>query len=212
VARRDVFIDAGAGNGKLTASFMTEFRRTIAIEPNLSLAAELRASCPGAEVITRTIEEAIPGAEADFVLCSHVFYYIDRSRWLDNLHHLAAWLRPGGVLTLALQNHETACMRMLRHFTGQQLDLPTLAQRFAAASGGRFDSRIDTVPAHIQTPSCESAYVIAEFMMNVLPLANPPPRADLERYIHGHFRHPEGGYRFSCHQDFLRVYRPTSGT
>jgi hypothetical protein len=51
------------------------------------------------------------------------------------------------------------------------------------------------------------AYVIAEFMLNVLPLANPPRRTDLEAYIRSHFQDPQHGYRFSCSQDFLQIRR-----
>lgn len=204
---REVCIDAGAGNGKLTGWLQAHFPRTIAVEPNPSLCKELRAACPTAEMIAETIAAADLGPIADFVLCSHVFYYIDRPRWPETLHKLASWLRPGGVLVIALQNHETDCMRMLRHFTGEEFDLSALAQAFAAKTQGKFDVHTETVTAHIQTPTFEPAYVIAEFMLNLLPLPNPPSRADLERYVTDHFRSPEGGYRFSCHQDFLRVCR-----
>ncbi len=48
---RNVFVDAGAGNGQVTAWLTDRFDRTIAIEPNPSLAADLRRACPRAEVL-----------------------------------------------------------------------------------------------------------------------------------------------------------------
>ena len=39
---RRVFVDAGAGTGQVTAWFLEQFERTIAIEPSPSLSAELR--------------------------------------------------------------------------------------------------------------------------------------------------------------------------
>jgi SAM-dependent methyltransferase len=51
LSSRQLFIDAGAGNGKVTAWFVGDFQRTIAIEPNPSLCAELRRTCPTAEVV-----------------------------------------------------------------------------------------------------------------------------------------------------------------
>ena len=45
---RRAFLDAGAGNGQVTAWFLEQFERTIAIEPSPSLSAELRRTCPGA--------------------------------------------------------------------------------------------------------------------------------------------------------------------
>jgi trans-aconitate methyltransferase len=120
LASRQVFVDAGAGTGKLTRALQPRFQQTIAIEPNPYLADELQKSCPGAEVLQASIAEAQPSARADFVLCSHVFYYIDGSLWLASLRSLASWLGPGGVLAVALQNPETDCNKMLRSFTGHQ--------------------------------------------------------------------------------------------
>jgi SAM-dependent methyltransferase len=202
-----VYIDAGAGNGKLTAWFVPRFEQVIAIEPNPALERELRIACPTAVVLAAGIGAAEPPARADFVLCSHVFYYIDRSQWRPTLERLASWLRPGGVLAVALQNHGTDCMHMLRHFTGHIFDLPALARTFEAGAGGQFEVAIETAPARISTDSLASAYVIAEFMMNLLPLPSPPRRVDLESYVEQHFRRPEGGYQFSCDQDFLRIRR-----
>jgi trans-aconitate methyltransferase len=112
---RDLLVDAGAGNGKVTAWFTREFKRTLAIEPNPYLCEELRGSCPTAEVLPDTILAAQPTAAADLVLCSHVFYYIDGAEWMRHLERLAAWLAPHGVLVV-LQNHETDCMRLAGAF------------------------------------------------------------------------------------------------
>ena len=206
LASRDVFIDAGAGNGQITARLAPRFQKTIAIEPNPSFREALQKSCPGVELLPVPIAQAWPNLQADFVLCSHVFYHIDQAHWAENLHHLASWLRARGVLAVALQNCETDCMRMLHHFTGEEFDLGALARAFANDAQGQFDVRTETVKAHIQTDSFEAAYIIAEFVLNALPLSHPPLRADLERYIRTHF-HSNGNYRFSCHQDFLRIRR-----
>jgi SAM-dependent methyltransferase len=203
---RDVFIDAGAGTGQLTARLQPRFGQTIAIEPNASLRDKLKLSCQGAEILPLSITASQPKTQADFALCSHVLYYIDRSLWAENLRCLASWLRPNGVLTVALQNHETDCMRMLRHFTGKEFDLQALARAFADELHGKFDVQIETVEAHVQTETLDSAYTIAEFMLNLFPLQNPPRRIELEQYVKNHFS-KHGGYRFSCHQDFLRVQR-----
>jgi SAM-dependent methyltransferase len=206
LANRDVFIDAGAGNGQLTGWLAPRFHKTIAIEPNPSFQEALQKSCPAVELLPVPIDQARPNAQADFVLCSHVFYHIDRARWPETLRHLASWLRPGGVLAVALANHENDCMRMLRHFQGEGFDLGALGRAFAADVQGPFDVRTEMVEAHVQTDSFEAAYVIAEFILNALRLSHPPLRAELERYIRTHF-HSNGNYRFSCHQDFLRIRR-----
>jgi SAM-dependent methyltransferase len=206
LANRGVFIDAGAGNGQLTGWLAPRFRKTIAIEPNPAFWEGLEISCPGVELLQVPISQARPNSQADFILCSHVFYHIDKAYWSENLRRLASWLELGGVLAVALLSHETDCMRMLHHFTGEEFDLGMLARPFANDAQGQFDVRTETVAAHIQTDSLEAAYIIAEFFLNDLPLPHPPLRAELERYITTNF-HNNGIYRFSCHQDFLRIHR-----
>ncbi len=206
---RTTLIDAGAGGGKLTAWLMPSFQRVLAIEPNPSLAAELQGACPAAEIMATEILDAPVDAKANFILCSHVFYYIPRSKWEANLHRLITWLDVGGVLAITIQNPETDCMRMVRHFIGGRLDLSELCKSASDSKAGTgLDVRIETVPAHIETKDAETACRVAEFILNVLPMPSPPPWQDLEHYVEEHFRQPGGGYRYSCHQDFLRVARP----
>jgi precorrin-6B methylase 2 len=204
---RDVFIDVGAGNGKVTAWYLSQFGRTIAIEPNPHLRQQLAETCPGAEVLSSMILETQPSALGNFVLCSHVFYYIDQAEWMPNLERLASFLAPGGLLAVILQNEATDCMGMLAQFHGRKFEHAFLAREFQAQHAAAFDVAVETVPCHITTSSFDVAYVIAEFMLNVLPLANPPLRADLEAYIRNHFQDPQYGYRFSCSQDFLQIRR-----
>jgi SAM-dependent methyltransferase len=204
---RRVFLDAGAGNGELTAWLLDRFERTIAIEPSPSLSADLRRTCPTAEVLAVPILDAAPAAKGDLVLCSHVLYYIDRGAWLDNVAHMASWLAPGGTLVIILQNHETDCMRLLETFLGRSFDLPALARQFEARHGRDYHVERQLVGAHVTAPDFASAYTVTEFMLNLLPMPNPPARAAVEEYVRARFADPAGGFRFSCHQDFL-VIRP----
>ena len=202
---RRVFVDAGAGNGKVTAWFTERFGRTIAIEPNASLRHDLERACPTADVIPEQILNAKIGTAGDLILCSHVFYYIDASEWMRTLDRLASWLATGGLLVLVVQNHDTDCMRMLDHFLGQRFLVSSLARQFQEERGSSYEVRIDTKPAQIETLDFPSAYVIAEFMLNLLPVRNPPPRRALEEYLRAHFVRPDGSFRFSCDQDFIQI-------
>jgi hypothetical protein len=206
---RSMMIDVGAGNGELTGRLMASFERVIAIEPNPSLGAELRGTCPTAEVISTPFMDAIVPAKANFILCSHVFYYIPRVEWEVSLQRLIAWLESGGVLAVTIQNPETDCMRMVRHFIGNPHDLNELCQTVGELKTAvDFDARVETVPAQIETEDLQTACEIAEFALNVLPpIPSPPTLQELERYVEEHFRQPDGRYRYSAHQDFLRVAR-----
>jgi SAM-dependent methyltransferase len=204
---RKIFLDAGAGNGKVTAWFTSQFENTIALEPSPSLCAELRMTCPGADVHEATILGAKVKTSADFILASHVFYYIPKEEWLINLARLTSWLSPGGSLVIMIQNTDTDCMGMLKHFHKKSFDLRLLAEDFKAREGNEFSVEMETVTSHISTPDFKSAYIVAEFMMNLLPMPEPPPRSELEAYVEKHFSAGAGKYRFSCHQDFLQIRR-----
>src|SRR5437867_1730873 len=79
---RRVFVDAGAGNGKVTAWFTDAFEHTIAIEPNPHLRADLAQHCPSVEVLPDTILEASPSQPGALVLRSPVPSYIDGEAWM----------------------------------------------------------------------------------------------------------------------------------
>lgn len=203
--RKEVFIDAGAGNGSATAWLAGEFQRAIAIEPSPYLCEELRRRCPAVDIHTATIREAQPAAPGDLVLCSHVLYHIEQAEWLDHLEKLASWLAPAGTLVVALTRPEADTMRMLAHFSGRRFDLAGLAERFRASAGAAYAVEMATVPAQIVTADLDTAYRIAEFILNNLPLTAIPSRAAVETYVREYFRTADGGFRLSCDQDFLTI-------
>lgn len=207
LSQKGVFIDAGAGTGQLTSWLAPKFSQTIALEPNPALCAQFRHGCPDIELLQQSISEATPSSLADLVLCSHVFYYIPRERWLESLEKMVSWLGPGGVVLVALQNPATDCMHMLQHFLGQCFDVQSLVDHFQNGHGDTYRVTLDTVPAQVQTSDFLSAYVVAEFMLNLLPITTPPPQKALEEYVSRFFVGPEVGYRFSCHQDFFQIQR-----
>ncbi len=203
--KRERMIDAGAGNGKLTSLFVKRFQSVTAVEPNPTLVADLQKACPTVQVVTGNILNAAVEGNADFVLCSHVFYYIPKKEWVAHLLTLLGWLTPGGVMAAAVQNPNTDCMQMARHFHGQQVDLTELVS--ASVATGQYESRIETVQASIVAPDLDTACRVAEFILNVFPFPKPVLWADLEEYVERNFRQPDGWYGLSCDQDFLRVVR-----
>ncbi len=202
---RKVFIDAGAGSGEVTCAFAEAFDRTIAIEPNAYLLSQLQRTIPNAETIGTSILSANPEPQGDLVLCSHTLYYIPTDEWLAHLERLVSWMSPNGLTVVVLQNRSTACMTMLEHFFGHRFDLGGLANAFRTAHGDRYQVTTILDPAHVETSERAAAYTVAEFMLNLLPIRQPPARRDLEAYISKHFATPDVGYRLSVHQDFLQI-------
>jgi hypothetical protein len=202
---RKVFIDAGAGNGELTRAFAGSFDHTIAIEPNTHLLTHLQRALPQAEAIGTSILSTNPKVQGDFVLCSHTLYSIPAEEWLSHLERLVSWMSPTGVTVVVLQNRATACMTMLEHFFGHRFDLGALADTFRAKHGDRYDITTILDPAHVETSESKAAYIVAEFMLNLLPINQPPARRDLEAYVASHFSNSDGTHRLSVHQDFLQI-------
>src|SRR5262245_49077267 len=167
LSQRRIAIDAGAGTGKLTRWLADRFARVIGVEPNPSLADEFRTACPMAILIPETILAAKPEVVADFVLCSHVFYYIPRTEWEETIRQLISWLAPGGLLAIATGNPGSDCTRMKHHFIPGGCDLRELAAVAESAPGGACDVRLDTVEAYIQTSDLQTAREVAEFILHV---------------------------------------------
>jgi len=202
---RKVFIDAGAGNGEVTRAFAGAFDRTIAIEPNMHLLTQLQRAVPQADAIGTSILATSPKALGDFVLCSHTLYYIPAEEWLAHLERLVSWMSPTGTTVVVLQNRSTDCMTMLEHFFGHRFDLCGLGDAFRARHGDRYDVTTTLDPAHVETSESAAAYTVAEFMLNLLPISQPPARHDLEAYVATNFAASDGTHRLSVHQDFLQI-------
>lgn len=203
--RRNVFIDAGAGTGSVTSWFTGEFERTIASEPNESLRADLKQNCPEAEIRSEMILSSKMPVKGDLVLCSHVFYYIDPKDWMPTLERLASWVAPGGVLAVIIQHHDSDCMRMLQHFFGKHYNLTALGEEFRSRNNGGFQVDTVKIPSKVETRDFDSAYTIAEFMLNLVPIMRPPTRGEFQDYVRNNFSLNGSGFRFSVDQTFLEI-------
>jgi trans-aconitate methyltransferase len=207
---RRVLLDVGAGDGGTTAHLSGRFARTVAIEPNPRLRARLAGRLPGALVIGRTILDARPPERADLVLCAHVLYHVPAEQWPAHLHRLASWTAPDGTCLVVLQNPETDARRMLRHFGGETPDLIGVLEGRPADSETRVDIvSVDGVEAYVRTPDAGTAVEVASFMLGHLPA--PPAPETIEEYVRAHFATADGGYAFSCTQDFVRIALPRTG-
>jgi trans-aconitate methyltransferase len=209
--QKRVLIDAGAGNGQITSSYSTgspatNFDKIIGIEPNPLLVEELRQNCPSCEAIPKPISQAQPSELGDLVLCSHVFYYIERNEWLPTLQKLASWLSDDGLLVVILQSYHNDCMEMVAQFSGERYCLSKLIEDFLSQSGNKYQVSIEPVEAYINAPNLDCACIIAEFVINAISISTLPPwEQNLKQYIESKFYQPDGSYRFSCHQDFVLI-------
>jgi hypothetical protein len=203
---RNLFVDAGAGEGSTTAALGEFFDRTIAIEPNSALQVELERRCPDAEIVEQTIAEAKLVSAADLVLCSHVLYYIPQTNWPDTLERLASWLGVEGNAVVLLGNPEADSMALSREFLGKQFDLARAAQAFKTRHGD-WEIVIQLLKCEVVLDDLESACTLTKFFLSDHPdWGKTITRRKVEEYVRSHFTDPRG-YRLSCDQDILLLRR-----
>lgn len=201
-----LFVDAGAGEGSTTTVLAKLFDRTIAIEPNIELQAELTLRCPEAEIMQASIGEARIDSPVDFVLCSHVLYYVPQNDWTDTLERLTSWLGVDGTAVVLLGNRDADSMALSREFFGRQFDLARAAQEFKTRHDD-WEMTMRLLNCEVVVDDLESACTLTRFFLSGHPdWGRTVTRRKVEEYVRSHFTDPRG-YRLSCDQDILLLRR-----
>ncbi len=99
------FLDIGAGGGDLTIPISQSFGEATVVEPNEKQASFLRRRCPHFKVYNNPWGKVNLGSNRyDFILCSHVLYYIQEGHWLTTIEKMYAHLEDGGRIAIVLQS------------------------------------------------------------------------------------------------------------
>ncbi len=99
------FLDIGAGGGDLTIPISQSFNETTVVEPNEKQASLLRRRCPQFNIYNDSWEKVNLGSKRyDFILCSHVLYYIAEGHWLTTIEKMYTHLENGGRIVIVLQS------------------------------------------------------------------------------------------------------------
>jgi SAM-dependent methyltransferase len=134
--RREHFLDVGAGSGRLAASLSPFFVRTTVLEPGAAQARSLQTGFPHFRVLNSFFEQADLGDDRfDFILCSHVLYYVAELRWLAFAQKMVEHLGPGGVAVISMQAPADQCGDFTEHFTGRRFSLVPLWDRLVTSYG-----------------------------------------------------------------------------
>ncbi|CAL9324648.1 class I SAM-dependent methyltransferase [Streptomyces sp. SudanB182_2057] len=207
---RRTLLDIGAAQGTTTSYLAPYFERVVCVEPSEPMRRALARACPRAELVAEPVGEARVDARADLALLSHVLYYIPRAQWAATTARVMEWVAPGGVLLVLLQNPDSACMRMVRHFTGRHFDVRELVGELAALPPGLAGrTELDVLPARYHGRSLEETLTVADFLLSV-PDAPSPTREAVEAYVRRHFDNEDGTYTFRHDQHVLSIERPAS--
>ena len=121
---RRSFLDIGAGGGDLTIPVSSSFETTTVVEPNELQARRLQRRCPFFRVINERWDRVDLGPERfDFVLCSHVLYYIPEGAWLSTIEKMHDHLAPGGCVAIVIQSPMGEVAEFFSRFTRYDVNI-----------------------------------------------------------------------------------------
>jgi SAM-dependent methyltransferase len=119
------FLDIGAGTGNLTSIIATFFNDTTVVEPNKKQAEQFKRRYAQFHVYQERWETADLGSKLfDFILCSHVLYYIPEKLWMEAIRKMYAHLKEKGRIAIVLQSPAGDVARFYREFSGY--DVPVI--------------------------------------------------------------------------------------
>ncbi len=120
------FLDIGANDGKLGSLLEGDFNEKVAVEPNAEACDTLRNS--GYEVHEMGYEKFDNDKKFDFVLASHVLYYIPIEKWADVVEDMYNRVEKNGNLAVILTTGGSYWDMCVNFFTEKKAN-PNMATR-----------------------------------------------------------------------------------
>jgi len=99
------FLDIGSDGGKVTQGVSSNFKSAIAIELNPDEARHTKdLKIPNLEVINTSVQDFNPQQRFDFILLSHILYYLSNDEREKQIKRIREWLKPGGKIAIVLND------------------------------------------------------------------------------------------------------------
>ncbi|MBM4271860.1 MAG: class I SAM-dependent methyltransferase [Deltaproteobacteria bacterium] len=204
--RRRSFLDIGAGGGDLTIPVSQSFDETTIVEPNEKQAHFFRRRCPHFKIYDDYWEKVDLAAKRfDFILCSHVLYYIPEGRWVETIEKMHAHLEPGGRIAIVLQSPLGEVARFFNQFTRYDVNILELWGDLIRKYG---DEAIEVryFMNEIWTDSLDDMVTIALFLL--IDRRFRDYEEGIRRYIESHHKVADG-YRI-MQDEILLLIKKTS--
>jgi len=204
---RRCFLDIGAGGGDLTIPTSQSFSEATVIEPNEKQIAFLKRRCPHFTIYNGRWEAVDLGDKHfDFILCSHVLYYIDEGRWLPTIEKMYRHLEPGGCIAIVLQSPIGEVASFFNQFTSYDVNILELWRELIRRYG---DVSVDVryFMNEIYTESLDDMVSIGLFLL--IDRRFTKRKNDIRRYFRKHHR-SGNGYRIMQDEILLAVKKPVA--
>lgn len=202
---RRFFLDIGAGGGDLTIPVSQSFEETTVVEPNEKQASFLQRRCPHFMIYNDFWEKINLGSKRyDFILCSHVLYYIREGNWLDVIEKMYAHLEDGGRIAIVLQSPIGEVAKFFHQFANYDVNILELWRDLIEQYG---DDAIEVryFMNEIWTESLEDMVTIGLFL-----LIDPRFKEcenEIRQYFESHHK-VIGGYRIRQDEILLAIRKP----
>lgn len=204
LSRHELFVHVDSGDGMLTSRLAQHFTRTIALEENEALFADLERRYNAS-----THVEAVQGpywktdidSIADFVVFTEGFLGIERSDRLAAFNRLGDWLSINGIIAICEPSGRSDYGAMMQ---SQGYDISSMPQLYKDVHSSTCAFGLDIIKSEssVRTEDLDSAYRIAEFMFNWDRHQEKPDAKLMKDYINEHFR-DENGFSYSINHDIL---------
>lgn len=202
LTRRRSFLDIGAGGGDLTLPISQSFDETTIIEPNEKQAAFFKRRCPHFTIHNDYLEKVdLASKRYDFILCSHVLYYIPEGRWLETIEKMYAYLETEGRIAIVLQSPIGEVAKFFNQFTRYDVNILELWGDLIRKYG---DEAVEVkyFMNEIWTESIEDMVTIGLFLLIDRRFRKYEER--IRRYIESHHKVTDG-YRMMQDEILLVV-------
>jgi SAM-dependent methyltransferase len=202
LANRRYFLDIGAGGGDLTIPTSQSFAHTTVVEPNEKQVSFLSRRCPSFEVYKALWKNVDLGSKRyDFILCSHVLYYIGQGDWLTTIAKMYTHLEAGGRIALVLQSPVGEVADFFNQFAHYDVQIVELWRDLARRYG---DNAIEVryFMNEIWTDSLEDMVTIGLFLL--IDPRFKEHEGEIRRYFESHHKVSEG-YRLMQDEILLVV-------
>lgn len=134
--KRGKFLDIGAGGGDIAIPVSQSFDETTIVEPNEKQASMLKRRCPHFRIYNDCWENIDLGSgRYDFILCSHVLYYIEEDKWLATIEKMYNHLEDDGCIAVVLQSPMGEVARFFNQFTRYDVNILELWQQLIKRYG-----------------------------------------------------------------------------
>lgn len=192
LSKRRYFLDIGAGSGDLTIPISQSFEEITIVEPNAKQAGYLRRRCPHFIIYNDSWESVnLDLKRYDFILCSHVLYYIKEDQWLSTIDKMYAHLEDGGRIAIVLQSPIGEVASFFNQFTHYDVNILELWRDLIREYG---DENIEVryFMNEIYTDNLEDMVTIGLFLL--LDRKYKERIGDISNYFESHHK-TDNGYR-----------------